>query len=151
MGGRWTPGSKLQGRDFAGGRAELVAGERGRSSSPASGGGDSLPAADGQRAGQGITARVRWRRHEVRASGPGVGDRGRECTRVGLGRIEWADTYRPTYSIFTKLTKNRILFRYVSITYPTRIRIGYLSDTGYGTSPAYPCYIGYTQAQMCGN
>ena len=61
---------------------------------------------------------------------------------VGLGRIEQADTYRPTYSIFTKLIKNRILFGYVSITYRTRIRIGYVSDTGYGTSLAYPCYIG---------
>ena len=61
---------------------------------------------------------------------------------VGLGRIEQADTYRPTYSIFTKLIKNRILFGYVSITYRTRIRIRYVSDTGYGTSLAYPCYIG---------
>ena len=60
---------------------------------------------------------------------------------VGLGRIELADTYWPTYSIFTKLTKIQILLRHVSITYPTRIRIGYVSDTGYGTSLAYPCYI----------
>jgi hypothetical protein len=74
--GRWTPGSKLQGRDFAGGRrvgVELIAGERGRSSSLASGGGDSLPAADGRRAGQDITTHVRWRWHEVR-----------ECGRRGL-------------------------------------------------------------------
>ena len=150
MGDRWTPGSNLQGRDFAGGRAELIAGERGRSLSPASRGGDSSPAADGRRAGQGISPHVRWRRHEVRECGRrglalGI-EEGSARVFVGLGRIEWADTYRPTYSIFTKLTKIWILFRYVSITYPTRIRIGYVSDTGYDTSLAYPCYIGTTDS-----
>ena len=58
---------------------------------------------------------------------------------MGLGRILEADTYQPTYPIFAKIIIIRILGGYVSIAYPVRIRIRYVSDTRYATKLTYPC------------
>ena len=79
----------------------------------------------------------------MRASGT-EGDKGVSVCLLGWavsnGQIR-VSPYRLTYSIFTKLIKKQILCGHVSIAYRPRIRIGYVSNTGYGTSLAYPCYV----------
>lgn len=44
-------------------------------------------------------------------------------------------------SIILQFIFSPILRGYVSMPYPTRIRIRYVSDTGYGGDLTYPCYV----------
>ena len=123
----------------------LVSSERGteaRRRRPASGGGGSSPVTGEQ--GRGFLARVRWRRRDhTRCECWGLGRRETQgdIVFVGLGCIPGTDTYPQAYSRIAKLIKNRILRRYVSGAYPTRIRIGYVSDTRYAPSATYPCNV----------
>ena len=53
------------------------------------------------------------------------------------------DTYQSTYRSFVLFIFLPILHGYVSIPYPVRIRIGYVSDTGYVANLTYPCNVGW--------
>uniref|UniRef100_A0A0A8YAM6 Uncharacterized protein n=1 Tax=Arundo donax TaxID=35708 RepID=A0A0A8YAM6_ARUDO len=55
-----------------------------------------------------------------------------------LGHIGfcWARTCRPTYPTFFFF----VFSGYSMDTYPVRIHIGYVSDTGYGTRLPHPCF-----------
>jgi hypothetical protein len=63
--------------------------------------------------------------------------------RSALGRIAKGpnslDTYQSTYPNFVLFIFLPILHGYVSAAYPVRIRIGYVSDTGYVANLTYPC------------
>ena len=67
-------------------------------------------------------------------SGGGAGPRRRGDA---VATAERGDTYQITYPIFFLFIFFPILLRYVSVTYRWRIRIGYVSDTGYAHAPAY--------------
>jgi hypothetical protein len=76
--------------------------------------------------GCGVTRRgcgARRGRAGVRGLDGGLGRQGKreKVSLTGLGRIHKADTYQPTYPIFAKIIKIRILRGYVSWAYRTRI------------------------------
>ena len=133
---RSRTGKGINSREFVGSWIH-VAGAQTRRWRPASGGGGSSPVAGGRRP----ASRVTVSQGGDAAWGVGVSECGRRGQRdkgclTGLGRIHNADTYQPTYPIFVKIIKIRILRRCVSLAYQTRIRIRirYVSDTQYAAS-----------------
>jgi hypothetical protein len=129
---RSRTGKGINSREFAGAWIHVTGAETRRGqpasrdggSSPASRDGGSSPAA-GER-GCGVTRRgcgARRGRAGVRGLDGGLGRQGKreKVSLTGLGRIHKADTYQPTYPIFAKIIKIRILRGYVSWAYRTRI------------------------------
>jgi hypothetical protein len=104
-----------------------------------------------------VEARRRWppcveRGRRVASSRRDFTRRGDSGAGTGHGRIEFRDTRvaglirtQQTYPEFVKIIKNRILRRYVSMAYPTRIRIRNVSDTRYGCFLKYPCFVDFNR------
>jgi hypothetical protein len=93
---------------------------------------------------QGVAAGARVLRRGRRGK-PRQGRRGDMVTCCWAGpylltlirRVHKLDTYQPTYPNFAK----KIKIGYSSDTYPSRIRIRYVSDTRYTPSVEYPCNV----------
>ena len=79
------------------------------------------------------------------ASGGGARAAGRPWRKADTYRhsSNRVDTYQRKYRIFSAIIFFPILNGYVSVAYPKRIRIGYVSNTRYVAYLTYPCNVGY--------